>query len=510
MFSEGYYQTLGQSADALIYADYFTLRGLAVGGKFRTRPNPTTYLTIDAYGINDNLNQGGVRLFVDGESLLKDDWRAVARVNITSNSIFRQVFADNFSSATVSQEHALAFLNRNHNSFSTNIAFQRDEVLSTKIIIKKIPSLEFQSLGTPLGNSPFILSFRTALDGVSRLDDTIKTPSLVQRLDFNPRLTIRLPSLMGFSLTPTVSVRDTNYGSRISEGSPSGVANESLNRQYAELDINLRMPVIEKRSEGGFGHSIEPYVNYRLISGITDFREIIRFDEQDAIANTNEIEYGIVNRFFKKRKTRAGSQERYQFMSFALAQKYYVDPSFGGAFRPGVPNSFFPLDTVTGLYQTGIMSNFSPISAVVQIAPQSGIHYDFRTDFDPKLQVWRNESIAATWQKSKFSLAGTYFRSALPKQEAPGILTGDTLQAQIGYGVTSRGLYSSFGLSYNIQSGQLLNSLTRMSYMWDCCGLSADFNQYALGFRTESRFSFTFSLKGVGSFGNVKRPDSPF
>ncbi len=512
VFSEGYYQTLGPSADVLLYGDYFTLRGLAIGGKFRTRPNPTTHFTIDAYGIHDKdkLNQGGVRLIVDGESLLKDDWRAVARVNITSNSIFRQVFADSFSAATVSQEHAIAFLNRNHNSLSTNIAFQRDEILSAKIIFKKIPSLEFQSLGTPLGGTPFILSFRTALDGLSRVDSSMETQKLIQRLDFYPRLTLRLPSLLGFSLTPSVSLRETYYGARMSEDSPAGTSNQNLIRQYADLNVALRMPVLEKDFSSGFRHTVEPFANYRLISGIKNFDKIIRFDEQDAIANTNEIEYGIVNRFFKKRKTGAGSQERYQFMSFSLIQKHYFDPTFGGAFHPGVPNSFYPLDTATGLYQTGILSNFSPISAIIQATPQSGVHYDFRADFDPKLQHWRNESLSVIWQQGKFSFSETFFRATLPKQETPGILSGNTIQGQIGYGAADRGLYSSFALSYNIQSGQLLNSLTRFSYLWDCCGLSADFNQYDLGYRTESRFSFSFMLKGIGSFGNIKRTDSPF
>jgi LPS-assembly protein len=34
-FSEGYYQTLGESADLLVYGDYFSERGLALGGIFR-------------------------------------------------------------------------------------------------------------------------------------------------------------------------------------------------------------------------------------------------------------------------------------------------------------------------------------------------------------------------------------------------------------------------------------------------------------------------------------------
>jgi LPS-assembly protein len=515
MFSEGYYQTIGKSSDILVYGDYFTSRGLAVGGQFRIRPNPTTHFDIQAYGIDDKLKQGGVQLIVDGESMLKNDWRAVARVNITSNFSFRQAFAENFRSATVSQEHAIAFLNRNHESFSTNISFQRDEVVFPvhSLITKKLPSLEFLSLGTPLGRSPFILSFRTSLDGLSRLDSTMETQKVIQRLDFYPRLTLRIPALLGFSLTPSVGLRETYYGARIADDSP-GTINQRLNRRYADLNVDLRMPVMEKDFSssllGHFRHAIEPFATYRLISGINNFDKIIRFDEQDAIANTNEIEYGIVNRFFKERQTGAGAQERFQFMSVGLIQKYYFDPAFGGTFQQGKLNSFYPLDTVTGLYQTGIMHNFSPISAIVQLSPQRGIHYDFRADYDPKIQQWRNESISTIWQKGILSFAGTFFKIHTPKQEPQEMLNGNTFQGQINYGSIARGFSTNFSMSYNIQTARLLNSLTQVNYIWDCCGLSAEFNQYDLGYRTESRFSFSFTLKGIGSFGNLKRSDNLF
>jgi LPS-assembly protein len=69
---------------------------------------------------------------------------------------------------------------------------------------------------------------------------------------------------------------------------------------------------------------------------------------------------------------------------------------------------------------------------------------------------------------------------------------------------------SSLVISYNLRTSQLLNSNTRVSYTWDCCGVAMEFNQFDLGLRTESRFSFSFTLKGIGSFGNLKRPESLF
>jgi LPS-assembly protein len=194
-------------------------------------------------------------------------------------------------------------------------------------------------------------------------------------------------------------------------------------------------------------------------------------------------------------------------MSFALVQKYYFDPTFGGAFRPGEANAFYPLDTVTGFYQTGTISNLAPISAIVQFSPQNGIHNDFRADYDTRRQSWRDESLSTYWQQGKFHVSGTYFRTEALQ---PGMLPTNHVQGRIAYGSSLSGLSSSFTVSYNLRTSQWLNSNTRVNYMWNCCGIALEFNQFDLGARIESRFSFSFTLKGIGSFGNMKRPESVF
>jgi LPS-assembly protein len=340
----------------------------------------------------------------------------------------------------------------------------------------------------------------------------METPPLIQRLDFYPSLTIRLPSVLGFSLVPTVGVRETYYGAQISDDSQTGISNHGLHRRYADLNVDLRTPVIE----GGFSapwlgkmqHAVEPFATYRWTGGIKDFDKIIRFDEQDAIANTNEFEYGIVNRFFRNRSTAGGMNSNHEFMSFGLVQKYYFDPTFDGAFRTGRSNAFYPLGTVTGFYQTGIPSALAPLSAIFQLSPRGGIHNDVRLDYDTRRQHWRNGSLSSLWQQGKFLISGTYVRTNM--QDA-GVPASNHVQGQVGYGSPEqRGFSASLTVSYNLKTRQLLNSNTRANYTWDCCGVAMEFNQFDLGLRTESRLSFSFTLKGIGSFGNLKRPESIF
>jgi LPS-assembly protein len=334
---------------------------------------------------------------------------------------------------------------------------------------------------------------------------------MVQRLDLFPRFALRLPALAGFSIVPTIGFRETYYSDRTSGGSQPVLVDRSLHRHYTQFELDLRTPTVERRFHtswlGDFKHVIEPKVKYRWIHGINSLDETLRFDEQDAIADTNEIEYGIVNRIFRTRESGAGSKQEFEFLSLSVAQKYYFDPTFGGAFKPGEPNMFYPLDTLTGFSLSGIPHTLAPTSIVARITPRPSISYDARADLDTRLQSLRDASLSVYWQQGKLSLAGTYFKTEALE---PGTFQSNQVQVQLGYGVPSHGFSGSVTLSYNIQTRDLLNSHSRLNYMWDCCGISLEFQQFDLGSRTESRFNFSFTLKGIGSFGNIKRPESLF
>ncbi len=53
-------------------------------------------------------------------------------------------------------------------------------------------------------------------------------------------------------------------------------------------------------------HTVEPQGHYRYQAGIDNFSQIIRFDQRDILADTNEVEYGVVNRLFAKKTKSTG------------------------------------------------------------------------------------------------------------------------------------------------------------------------------------------------------------
>jgi LPS-assembly protein len=514
VFSEGWFQTLGRSADATIYGDWFSLRGLAVGGIFRARPNPQTRLFIEAYGINDKLDQGGAQVFVDAVSRLPADFRLVAHANVTTNFKFRQAFSDTFRAATSPQEESVVFLTQNRDSFSADFSFQRQEVFypGRSVVIRESPTLEYFSLGKPLPRLPLIFYLRSSVDGLSRVDSVIETPKMVQRFDVFPAVALRLPAFAGFSVMPSVGVRDTFYGASLAYDPEPLAVPEHLNRKYVDVEVDVRTPTLEREFRASSGdpikHVLEPTLKYRMMSGIgRQLENIIRFDPQDPIADTNEIEYGLANRIFRNRRTSTGSVQPYEFMSLTITQKQYLDPTFGGAFQEGQANIFYPLYTLTGFATSSTARNFAPTNLVARVTPAQGITFDARADFDTKLDRMLDASVTTLWHQERLFIAGTYFKTnALDR----GTFHSNQIQGQVGWGRLDRGLSLSVTISYDIFSSRLLNSHTRLMYFWDCCGVALDYQKYDVGIRSEDRLTFSFSLKGIGSFGNLKRPESLF
>ncbi|HEX5884464.1 MAG TPA: putative LPS assembly protein LptD, partial [Pyrinomonadaceae bacterium] len=416
--STAYYQTLGRSADLTFRNDIYTQRGLGFGADLRTRANSRSYLNFGFYAVKDRIfgpeaddahpDQGGSSLYVEGVHYFKNGFIAASDVNITSNLAFRQVFSDNIQQAISPEETSQVFINKNHDEYSFNF-LARTQVTSltnARIRIRQLPSISIEKRPAIVNffkNLPLYFSFNGAADGVSRketVEDAVQfvsdvggnpiiSPSMVQRLDMHPRFELPL-HFAGWSVTASGLGRVTFYSNSL-DPNTRDVLSRNLTRSYGEFELDVRPPAFAKNFHRGggdffFRHVIEPYVVYRKISGINNFDRIIRFDYIDAVADTNEIEFGISNRFFTQRSTENVSdvpvkeingQDRpllstqpYEALTITLRGKYFFDPFFGGALITGRRNQFYPLNTLSGFVYGGVPRRFSPVNVDARYRPR--------------------------------------------------------------------------------------------------------------------------------------------
>ena len=122
-----------------------------------------------------------------------------------------------------------------------------------------------------------------------------------------------------------------------------------MNRKDFEGELEVRPPRLEKIYQKGiFGkalkHTIEPSMTYHYVSGVNNFLGVIRFDSTDIVSDTNEVEYGLTNRIYVKPRNQKCenndpdapcSRVPTELLTWEVAQKYFIDPYFGGALVPG-------------------------------------------------------------------------------------------------------------------------------------------------------------------------------
>jgi LPS-assembly protein len=549
----GYFQTLGRSADVLFKTDLYSQRGVGLGFDFRARPDENSRIDFGLFLVKDRVlgpkfdpacdratlgdrcklpNQGGSSFYADAVQYFKNGFVAVADVNITSSFAFRNIFSDNVLNAISPEERSVFYLNKNWRSYSFNAEVGEQSIFAANSIVKtrQLPSVELSKRSAKLSEKfPVYFSFDAALDGVQRAETTgdqvdLKTPSVIQRLDISPRLTFPLKSFAGFTLTPSVGVRSTFYSDSLDPVQRKFVG-QNLLRNYADLDLDLRAPGLARVFRHGdgtpwFKHVIEPFVEYRRIKGIDGFDRTPLIDERDAVVETNEVEYGVTNRFFVKRKAEDGSApQTHELLNLTLSQKYFFDPTFGGALSPGQRNQFFPVNTVSGFAYAGVERDASPLNLRARLYPTSNLYADFRLNYDTRFHSLRDIIVGMGVTKGILSFSQTWYYTRrieddkLRKDQLqfdPTTFPGNQFDFWAYIGNRARGPYSSFGLSYDFRD-QLFNgqprdprfiSLTTTSgWAWDCCGFEVQHVTFNAGNRNESRFVFAFTLKGIGTFG---------
>jgi LPS-assembly protein len=274
----------------------------------------------------------------------------------------------------------------------------------------------------------------------------------------------------------------------------------------------------------------------------------LRFDARDILSNTNEVEYAIINRLYSKRISEepedcvpsgmsslrigapgeqvqpweriytpenipcsAGPRSR-EIVSWEIAQKYFLDPDFGGALVTGRRNVLTTTADFSGIaFLTG-PQHLSPIISRlrVQTSTQADAEWDF--DYDFKKSRVNASTVLVNYHVGDFTFGGgDAFVQALP-----GIINTTAVQKDFnqfrmlfGYGHPNKRGFSgasSFGFDSNL--GFLQYGTVQTTYNWDCCGVTLEYRRFALGsVRNENQFRFSFTLANVGSFGNLRKQE---
>ena len=525
VFGDAFYWAPTPWFDTTVGAELLSRRGSSEKAQMRACPWENVSFSYDYYGVIDRglpgangvlVPQGGHQQTAEFQALLPHGWRAVADVNTLSSLTFRLAFAETFGEAANSDVRSAAFLSNNFHGFSLNFAGLTDQSfltvqpVETSVILRSAPEARFSSVDQSLWQRwPIYFGFSAYTGAVHRSDPSgLVTPAAVERSEIAPRATLPLHLGPWLGLTATAAFRSTFYGAQLQNGV---VIDRSFLRNTGELSVDIRPPSFERIFENpGTGtkwkHVVEPELTYQYVNGVQDFSRFIRYDEDDTLTDTNEIEYGVTQRLY--RKTSDGQAE--EFLSWSLLQKHYFDPTFGAALVPGARNVFQALDSITPFAFADGPRNWSPLVSDIKFTPGGRYDGEFILNYDPQKTKITSTGVLVNVKPYREFFATVADFSA---QSDPVLQPlGNQIRALLGYGQLNRkGFNFSGGVSYDLQRQSLQSEVMQVSYNGGCCGIAFEYQRLVLfPVRTENEFRASLIIANLGNFGNLRREEKVF
>ncbi|HYM10337.1 MAG TPA: LPS assembly protein LptD [Bryobacterales bacterium] len=521
VLGESFFWAISRSFDLTLDGMYYSARGPAEQIIGRGRPNDKSHFDAYFFAVQDRgigptrHKQGGQMFSLSGRTELPWGFHGAVNVNYLSSLEFRLAFTETLNEAIFSEAHSVAFATKSFSTFFIDAALVRTENFFTTqpsdhIVIRKLPSLEFNSREHELlsGPLPVWFSLDSAADFLDRGQPNFHV-HLSERFDLFPRVSTGF-SWKGFHFTPTFGLHETHYGE---QQTPSGtVLDRNLLRSAQEVSLELVPPSLERIFNGPkllgdkLKHVIEPKITYRYVTGVDNFNQVIRFDERDLLTDTNEVEFSLINRLYSKRES---SGEVREILDVEVRQWRYFDPTFGGALVPGQRNVFLSTVDLTPFAFADTLRSYSPIVSVIRVQPRWNYTVEWRNDYDPLRGKFVDSGISAdaTVKNFGFSLGHFVVRSD-PLLTPPS----NQLRWMVRYGaMNKRGWNTGFNIVYDYRQRAIQYANSQVTYNTDCCGFSVEFRRFALGStRNDNQFRLALSIANIGSFGNLKKQEKMF
>ena len=240
-------------------------------------------------------------------------------------------------------------------------------------------------------------------------------------------------------------------------GSVNGIdVDDPTNRRALEASVEVRAPVLEKVFDREFlgrkwKHVIEPTATYRLVTGVNNFANMLHFDERDILSNTHEVEYGFVTRLYAKKPSSSIQEcdeqmtglavgaaapeqtvpwERInkfdgqpcspgpgakEILTWQVAQKYFLDPTFGGALIPGQRNVFATTEDLTGIAFITEPRHLSPLVSRLRAATSSRTDTEWDMDYDFQLHRVNASTLLINYNMGPFTFGGGHAFLQIPQ-----------------------------------------------------------------------------------------------
>jgi LPS-assembly protein len=509
------------------------------------------------------VNQGGVDINAEGRKDLDERTHLAGKIEYLSSYIYRLVFNDNYSLATTSEVQSNVSFTHARNWFVPSVLAARFQTFAGSSSITNVnaingnqarilhtPTLRIDLLDHPLGTSLLYGGLGSSLSYLTRSEpgEPISPGGYLGssfharnagRLDFYPHLLLPL-SGGGWSLTAEAALRETAYtisqtpDLKYTNGGVPTISHDPLNRTDFEASVDLRPPAIERdftlaHWNRQMRHVIEPEITYRYVAGIgRQARNVLLVDTTDIATNTNEVGFSLTQRLFlrptvekpclpegEETQPKSCPPQVREWASWQIAQKFFIDPRFGGALIRNSRNVFDSTLDISAIAFLSSPRNVAPITSRLRFEAIDNLRIQWDLDYDPKAGRLNADNLYAgySWDRTTIGVGHAMLNAVEETAGTASVIKSQQVQPFLAIGKQNG---AGFNLAANGGYDFVLHQFqywgTQATYNWNCCGITVGYRRFDLGSirGDDGQWLYSFTLANFGSVPGISRSKSVF
>ncbi len=493
-----YFQTLGRSADATLYADLWEKEYYGFGAELRYVPSETTEGNFEGYIVDDPTDDD-TRWKVKWKHIadrLPWGFRGVLSINDYSDFEYFRDFERDFNDVSLRSVYSSAYISKNLGASSFNLLVDDRETIvnsGNTVVQRQLPEVEYRLRQTQVGGLPLYFELESSLHYLEN-SRSEALDSTYGRTDWYPRLTVPLSTAPWLSLSVTGGARYTWYEDSLNEDGKA-YSGDSLDRLLPIGSIDIVGPSFSRifeKGAGGFAkfkHIVEPRWSYNFTDDFNEANQVPLFDQIDDIRSRNLGSFSLVNRLLAKPKDVLGEGDAREILSFTLTQQYSFDQDK-------------PLERSADREEE---SQLGPLSSRLRFNPSERTSLDVSAEWSNLFNAIASTSLSGTYSWGPSSVGVTWFtrhNAELRETRSNQVRFFSTLDFLRG----RWGLDAQINYDFQLQEFQQQRYVAR--YNSDCWGLRLEVQDLNLGQQGNAlEYRFALSLKNVGTFIDLSGGD---
>ena len=522
--SNQFFWAINRSQDATFMHDWFTSAGQGAGVEYRYAAAPQSSGTFRFYRFNSDeqtadddagtVTPARTSYEVNGSAVHTFAPGIVGRVRMDyfSDVVTQQLLHQNVYEASRRNRLIEGGVTAALGPVAMSALYQRNEAINSAVdtlVYGSTPRVTAAIAPQHLFDSPVYASlnaeyaylpYRRLLDGVLTRDDSFA------RVDVAPSIRVPLSRLSFLSINTSASYRGTYYTRQAAAG---GSADQTIDgpylRQYANARADIVGPVLNRvwdlDESSTFAqrlkHVIEPAFTLDFTSGIRDYRRTPVLNDPSAfvVGGSTRVTYGLTNRLFARSGAGPGGRggTTREFVTVGLQQTFYSEPE---------------ASRYDGTYVTaqgvGASRELSPVAMNVRVSPSSLVDANARLEYNVYGAGLQVLTTGATLNGSRNGLTLNYSRQQLDPSQPVNSFASASVRTKL---MADR-LSTSYAVSWDIARSYVVSHGVIGSYMAQCCGVQAEFQQFnypagsGIPIPTDRRINVSFVMSGIGTFSN--------